>query len=113
MNKENEEIYFERVDARLKKLSKEYGGLPRRISFATYINDEALAFFRPNENWPGGAAEHRSFVLGVVAKLAKKYPEVEFFLRDIDMAKYFAFLTEKGLIDGPETRAMFVGQGED
>lgn len=113
MNPETENLYLKRVDARLKKLSKEYGGLPRRISFATYIDDEALAFFRPNENWPGGAAEHRSFVLGVVAKLAKKYPEVEFCLRDIDMTKYFAFLTEKGLADGPETRAMFISQNED
>lgn len=113
MNEDNEEIYFERVDARLKKLSKEYGGLPRRIAFATYMNDEALAFFRPDEDWPGGADEHRAFVLGVVAKLAKRYPEVEFFLRDIDMRKYFAFLAAKGLADGPETRAMFISQNED
>ena len=113
MDPETKKLCFERVLTRLKKLSKEYGGLPRRIAFATYINDEALAFFRPNEDWPGGADEHRAFVLGIVAKLAKKYPEVEFCLRDIDMAKYFAFLTEKELLDGPETRAMFISQNED
>ena len=87
--------------------------MPRRIAFATYINDEALAFFRPDENWPGGAEEHRAFVLGIVAKLSQRYPSVDFHLRDIDMSKYFAFLVAKGLADGPETRAMFISQNED
>ena len=113
MDSEAKKIYFKRVDSRLKKLSKEYGGLPRRIAFATYVDDEALAFFRPNEDWPGGAEEHRAFVLGIVANLAKKYPEVEFCLRDIDMTKYFAFLVAKGLADGSETRAIFISQNED
>ena len=113
MDPQNEKLLFKHVLTRLKKLSKEYGGLPRRIAFATYVDDEALAFFRPEEDWPGGVAEHRAFVLGIVAKLSKRYPGIEFHLRDIDMSKYFAFLAEKGLTDGPETRAMFVSQNDD
>lgn len=113
MDPETKKLCFKRVLTRLKKLSKEYGGLPRRIFFATYINDEALVFFRPGEDWPGGADEHRAFVLGIVAKLSQKYPNVEFYLRDIEMGKYFDFLVAKGLADGPESRAMFVAQNED
>lgn len=88
------------------------GNLPREIRLATYPNDDALKFFRPAENWSGGAYEHKAEMLGVAAEIAKRYPTVAVELVEIDIDGYFDWLKSSGLRDSDVNRAAYISRDD-
>ena len=88
--------------------AREANTLPKEIFIATYADDAALKRFRPGEDWPGGAAEHRAAMLKVAAAVARDYPELKVNLKDIEEKKYDSWLIRNMLEDNEESRAMFI-----
>lgn len=88
------------------------GELPDRLYLTTYADDAALKCFRPGEFWPGGATEHAREMLSISLAIAYKYPTIDVVLKEIDYAKYGAWLAENGLVDNDGNRAAFVSSEE-
>ena len=103
--------FYEYILSRLDE-AKAAGNLPKEIRLATYPNDEALKFFRPAENWSGGAYEHKAEMLGVAAEIAKRYPTVAVELVEINFEGYFDWLRERGLPDSDATRAAYISRDD-
>lgn len=92
--------------ARLDELKKRFGK-PFTVKLTIYQNDEALKFFRPNETWNGGAAEHAKIMYKLALEAQKQYG-VQVELVEIDTQKYLSWLAEDGLSDSPANRAAYI-----
>lgn len=103
--------FVEYILSRLGK-AQAAGNLPREIRLATYPSDEVLKFFRPAENWSGGAFEHKAEMLGVAAEIAKRYPTVSVEIVEIDIEGYFDWLKSSGLSDSDVNRAAYISKDD-
>ena len=98
---------FKRIMERLAD-AEAAGKLPDKLCLATYSDDASLRRFRPGESWPGGAAEHARTMLSISIAIARKYPTVDVLLKEIDEAKYDAWIVANGLDDTAGNRAAFI-----
>lgn len=98
---------FKRIMERLAD-AEAAGKLPDKLCLATYADDAALRRFRPGESWPGGAAEHSRAMLSISIAIARKYPTVDVFLKEVDASKYDAWIAANGLDDTDANRAAFI-----
>lgn len=89
----------------LVSLSSKYGK-SATIRFAVYEDDESLRYFRPMEDWPGGASEHRDIMSRIQKDAIMLGYKCE--LRTISTSAYWRWLAEENLKDNPESRSQFI-----
>lgn len=90
--------------------ARKTGDLPGVVALSTYADDPTLARFRPDEQWPGGAAEHERAMLEIAAEIGREFPSVRVELVPIEESEYETWLARKNFEDSPGRRAQFISE---